>query len=338
MSILSKKKKDDDINEQLNSINDSLEEIKFNLVQLLGNAPKQELKAKLDIEPIKELINSMAAEMAQENTLIEILEKIESFNVPTQAESSSVSPEVINEIKTVLEAFANQTDVQTPDISPLSEKLEGFARQETVEAIQLELMKFPGNEIIKEIREGIKKATGFDEIETITTTISNKIDDNLSKINETMQNVESRLNRLDEFVEFAATLPETFGNLQSDVRELLETDKQDLYERDEKARIEIERATDLLQTGVNLMDMQPTVEEIRKFVESSLGEKEALTKSREELLSLLKGLYEEIAKMREDIHELRAVESTLGSVKKFFDSFVAETDAYKDWEDKEESQ
>jgi len=336
VSILSKKKKDDDINEQLNSINDSLEEIKFNLVQLLGNAPKQETKVKLDIGPIKELIDSMAAEMAHENTLIEILEKVESVNVPTQAESSGVSSEVINEIKTALEAFANRTDGQTPDISPLSEKLEGFARQETVEAIQLELMKFPGNEIIKEIREGIKKATGFDEIETITTTISNKIDDNLSKINVTMQNVESRLNRLDEFVEFAATLPETFGNLQSDVRELLETDKQDLYERDEKARIEIERATDLLQTGVSLMDMQPTVEEIRKFVESSLGEKEALTKSREELLSLLKGLYEEIAKMREDIHELRAVESTLGSVKKFFDAFVAETDAYKDWEDKKE--
>ena len=248
------------------------------------------------------------------------------------------SPEVINEIKTALEAFSNREDVQTPDISPLSEKMEGFARQETVEAIHLELMKFPGNEIITEIREGIKKATGFAEIETITTTISNKIDDNLSKINETMQNVESRLNRLDEFVEFAATLPATFGNLQSDVRELLETDKQDLYERDEKARIEIERATDLLQTGVSLMDMQPTVEEIRKFVESSLGEKEALSKSREELLSLLKGVYEEIAKMREDIHELRAVESTLGSVKKFFDAFVAETDAYKDWEDKEESQ
>jgi hypothetical protein len=338
VSILSKKKKDDDISEQLNSIDDSLEEIKFNLVQLLGNAPKQETKVKLDIGPIKELVDSMAAEMAHENTLIEVLEKIESFNVPTQAGSSAVSSEVINEIKTALEDFSNRTDVQTPDISPLSEKLEGFARQETVEAIQLELMKFPGNEIIKEIREGIKKATGFDEIETITTTISNKIDDNLSKINETMQNVESRLNRLDEFVEFAATLPETFGNLQSDVRELLETDKQDLYEREEKARIEIERATDLLQTGVSLMDMQPTVEEIRKFVESSLGEKEALTKSREEILQLLKGVYEEIAKMREDIHELRAVESTLGSVKKFFDAFVAETDAYKDWEEKKEQQ
>jgi rubrerythrin len=298
VSILSKKKKDDDISEQLNSINDSLEQIKFNLVQLLGNAPKQEIKAKLDIEPIKELIDSMSAEMAHENTLIEILEKVESFNVPTQVESTGVSSEVINEIKTALEDFTIRTDVGTPDISPLSEKLEGFARQETVEAIQLELMKFPGNEIIKEIREGIKKATGFDEIETITTTISDKIDDNLSKINETMQNVESRLNRLDEF----------------------------------------ERSTDLLQTGVSLMDMQPTVEEIRKFVESSLGEKEALTKSREELLSLLKGLYEEIAKMREDIHELRAVESTLGSVKKFFDAFVAETDAYKNWEDKEESQ
>jgi hypothetical protein len=332
------KKKDDDINKKLNSINDSLEEIKFNLVQLLGSAPKQETKAKLDIGPIKELIDSMAAEMAQENTVIEILEKIEGINLPTQPESSGVSSEVINEIKVALEAFSDRTEVKMPDISSLSQKLEGLARQDTVEAMQLELMKFPGNEIIKEIREGIKKATGFDEIENITTTISNKIDENLSKINETMQNVESKLGRLDEFVEFAATLPETFGSLQSDVRELLETDKQDLYEREEKARIEIERATDLLQTGVSLMDMQPTVEEIRKFVESSLGEKEALTKSREELLSLLKGLYEEIAKMREDIHELRAVESTLGSVKKFFDAFVAETDAYKDWEEKEESQ
>ena len=106
-------------------------------------------------------------------------------------------------------------------------------------------------------------------------------------------------------------------------------------QREEKARIEIERAADLLQTGITMMDMQPTVEEIRNFVESSLGEKEALTKSREELLQLLKGLYEEISKMKEDIHELRSVESTLTSVKKFFDSFVAETEAYKDWESKE---
>ena len=96
---MSKKKKDDDISEQLNSINDSLEEIKFNLVQLLGNAPKQETKVKLDTGPIKELIDSMAAEMAHENTLIEVLEKIESFGTPTQSESSGVSSEVINEIK-----------------------------------------------------------------------------------------------------------------------------------------------------------------------------------------------------------------------------------------------
>ena len=69
------KKKDEEINEKLNSINDSLEEIKFNLVQLLGSAPKQETKAKLDIGPIKELIDSMAAEMAQENTVIKSLKR-----------------------------------------------------------------------------------------------------------------------------------------------------------------------------------------------------------------------------------------------------------------------
>ena len=49
--------------------------------------------------------------IAQENTVIEILEKIESFNAPTQAESAGVSSEVINDIKMALEAFSDRTEV-----------------------------------------------------------------------------------------------------------------------------------------------------------------------------------------------------------------------------------
>lgn len=331
MSILSKKGKDADIKEQLNEINDSLEEIKFNLVQLLGNAPQQETKAKFDIEPMKELIDSMASEVAQENTLIEILEKIENIGT-LKPETTQISyTETLDEIKETLQNLTNSQGVQKPDIGSFSQKLEGLARQETVEAVQLELMKFPGNEIIKEIREGIKKATGFEEVEKIAAAV----DENLSKLDETLNAMDTRLARLDEFGEFTASLPGILEKLQNDIKFLLEIDRDDLMQREEKARIEIERAADLLQTGITMMDMQPTVEEIRNFVESSLGEKEALTKSREELLQLLKGLYEEISKMKEDIHELRSVESTLTSVKKFFDSFVAETEAYKDWESKE---
>lgn len=331
MSILSKKGKDADIKEQLNEINDSLEEIKFNLVQLLGNAPQQETKAKLDIEPMKELIDSMASEVAQENTLIEILEKIENIGTLKPETTQTSYTETLDEIKETLQNLTNSQGVQKPDIGSFSQKLEGLARQETVEAVQLELMKFPGNEIIKEIREGIKKATGFEEVEKIAAAV----DENLSKLDETLNAMDTRLARLDEFGEFTASLPGILEKLQNDIKFLLEIDRDDLMQREEKARIEIERAADLLQTGITMMDMQPTVEEIRNFVESSLGEKEALTKSREELLQLLKGLYEEISKMKEDIHELRSVESTLTSVKKFFDSFVAETEAYKDWESKE---
>jgi len=331
VSILSKKGKDADIKEQLNEINDSLEEIKFNLVQLLGNAPQQETKAKLDIEPMKELIDSMASEVAQENTLIEILEKIENIGTLKPETTQTSYTETLDEIKETLQNLTNSQGVQKPDIGSFSQKLEGLARQETVEAVQLELMKFPGNEIIKEIREGIKKATGFEEVEKIAAAV----DENLSKLDETLNAMDTRLARLDEFGEFTASLPGILEKLQNDIKFLLEIDRDDLMQREEKARIEIERAADLLQTGITMMDMQPTVEEIRNFVESSLGEKEALTKSREELLQLLKGLYEEISKMKEDIHELRSVESTLTSVKKFFDSFVAETEAYKDWESKE---
>lgn len=331
MSILSKKGKDADIKEQLNEINDSLEEIKFNMVQLLGNAPQQETKAKLDIEPMKELIDSMASEVAQENTLIEILEKIENIGTLKPETTQTSYTETLDEIKETLQNLTNSQGVQKPDIGSFSQKLEGLARQETVEAVQLELMKFPGNEIIKEIREGIKKATGFEEVEKIAAAV----DENLSKLDETLNAMDTRLARLDEFGEFTASLPGILEKLQNDIKFLLEIDRDDLMQREEKARIEIERAADLLQTGITMMDMQPTVEEIRNFVESSLGEKEALTKSREELLQLLKGLYEEISKMKEDIHELRSVESTLTSVKKFFDSFVAETEAYKDWESKE---
>ncbi len=331
MSILSKKGKDADIKEQLNEINDSLEEIKFNLVQLLGNAPQQETKAKLDIEPMKELIDSMASEVAQENTLIEILEKIENIGTLKPETTQTSYTETLDEIKETLQNLTNSQGVQKPDIGSFSQKLEGLARQETVEAVQLELMKFPGNEIIKEIREGIKKATGFEEVEKIAAAV----DENLSKLDETLNAMDTRLARLDEFGEFTASLPGILEKLQNDIKFLLEIDRDDLMQREEKARIEIERAADLLQTGITMMDMQPTVEEIRNFVESSLGEKEALTKSREELLQLLKGLYEEISKMKEDIHKLRSVESTLTSVKKFFDSFVAETEAYKDWESKE---
>jgi hypothetical protein len=330
--------KDENIKEQLNDISDALEEIKFNLVQLLGSAPKQETKAAFDVAPIKELVDSIATEMAHENTLVEILEKIETISIPKQETSSVAATETLDEIKETLENLVNLQNVQGPDIDSFSEKLEGLARQETVEAVQLELMKYPGNEIITEIREGIKKATGFDEIENITATVSSKIDENLSTLNETLQNVESRLASLDEFGEFAATLPETFAKLQTDVRDLLEMDKQDLYAREEKARIEIERASDLLQTGVTMMDLQPTVEEIKKFMEQNIQEKEALDKSREEIIRLLKGLYEEISKMREDMHELRAVESTLSTVKKFFDAMIAETEAYKEWESKEDNQ
>lgn len=331
MSILSKKGKDADIKEQLNEINDSLEEIKFNMVQLLGNAPQQETKAKLDIEPMKELIDSMASEVAQENTLIEILEKIENIGTLKPETTQTSYTETLDEIKETLQNLTNSQGVQKPDIGSFSQKLEGLARQETVEAVQLELMKFPGNEIIKEIREGIKKATGFEEVEKIAAAV----DENLSKLDETLNAMDTRLARLDEFGEFTASLPGILEKLQNDIKFLLEIDRDDLMQREEKARIEIERAADLLQTGITMMDMQPTVEEIRNFVESSLGEKEALTKSREELLQLLKGLYEEISEMKEDIHELRSVESTLTSVKKFFDSFVAETEAYKDWESKE---
>jgi len=331
VSILSKKGKDADIKEQLNEINDSLEEIKFNMVQLLGNAPQQETKAKLDIEPMKELIDSMASEVAQENTLIEILEKIENIGTLKPETTQTSYTETLDEIKETLQNLTNSQGVQKPDIGSFSQKLEGLARQETVEAVQLELMKFPGNEIIKEIREGIKKATGFEEVEKIAAAV----DENLSKLDETLNAMDTRLARLDEFGEFTASLPGILEKLQNDIKFLLEIDRDDLMQREEKARIEIERAADLLQTGITMMDMQPTVEEIRNFVESSLGEKEALTKSREELLQLLKGLYEEISKMKEDIHELRSVESTLTSVKKFFDSFVAETEAYKDWESKE---
>jgi len=331
VSILSKKGKDADIKEQLNEINDSLEEIKFNLVQLLGNAPQQETKAKLDIEPMKELIDSMASEVAQENTLIEILEKIENIGTLKPETTQTSYTETLDEIKETLQNLTNSQGVQKPDIGSFSQKLEGLARQETVEAVQLELMKFPGNEIIKEIREGIKKATGFEEVEKIAAAV----DENLSKLDETLNAMDTRLARLDEFGEFTASLPGILEKLQNDIKFLLEIDRDDLMQREEKARIEIERAADLLQTGITMMDMQPTVEEIRNFVESSLGEKEALTKSREELLQLLKGLYEEISKMKEDIHKLRSVESTLTSVKKFFDSFVAETEAYKDWESKE---
>lgn len=332
MSILSKKGKDDDIKEQLNEINDSLEEIKFNLVQLLGSSPKQETKAKFDITPIRGLIDSIAAEMAQENTVIEILEKIEKVGLPKHETSSAPSTETMEEIKETLQALANRSDVQTPDTSSISEKLEGLSG--TIERIFATLDKYPGQEIITEIREGIKKATGFEEVEKIAATV----DDNLAKLNETLQEMDSRLSRLDEFGEFTASLPEILEQLQNDIRLLLEIDRDDQMHREEKARIEIERAADLLQTGVAMMDMQPTVEEIRSFVAESIQEKEALVKSREEILQLLKGVYEEIAKMKEDIHELRAVESTLNTVKKFFDAMIAETDAYKEWESKEGNQ
>ncbi|MFX1518826.1 MAG: hypothetical protein ACFFCD_02730 [Promethearchaeota archaeon] len=332
------KDKDESIKEQLTEISDSLEEIKFNLVQLLGSAPQQETKTKFDVAPIKELIDSMATEIAQENTLLEILEKIENISKPKQEKPTVASTEALDEIKETLQNLANLQSVQRPDVSSFSEKLEGLARQETVEAVQLELMKYPGNEIITEIREGIKKATGFDEIENIAATVSTKLDENLVKVNETLQNMDSRLAALDDFGKFTASLPEIFEKLQTDVRIMLDLEKDDLYAREEKARIEIERASDLLQTGVTIMDLQPTVEEIKSFMEKSIQEKEALDKGREETIRLLKSLYEELAKMREDIHELRTVEATLSTVKKFFDSMIAETEAYKEWESKEGNQ